>query len=83
MVHVEIEDSCFLLRASFVGMCSVVECDGKWNALCEGVSDLQWREPLWLRICPDEVEIGIGGVWSGMYLPFLNGLEVVDDPLSS
>ena len=50
--------------------------------LRQGVTGLRRREPLWLLVRPDEVEIGIGGVRFSLAGGRLFHLELIEDSVA-
>jgi len=71
---------CIGTGAGLIGLRGGVECDRQGCALRECVACLSRREPLWLRVSADEVEIRIGGVLFRITGWRLLRSEMVEDP---
>ncbi len=69
--------------ADFVGLCFRIESDSKRCMLRQGVTGLRRCEPLWLRVRPDEIEIGIGGVRFFLAGGRLFRLELIEDSVAT
>ena len=66
--------------AGFISVCGGVQCYRQRGVARECISHLCRCEPLWLRVCTDEVEIRIGGVGLVFSGGSLLSLELIDNP---